>query len=94
MRVKTDEEWKAFAMEKNLQCARVAKTLAATLGVTVKEDRIAGVNVHRVTPAEIDEHHQSHLFLFIHGGAWVLNAGLAGTTKAVVIAARLKIPVV
>ena len=53
-----------------------------------------GVKVHRVTPSEIDENHKNHLFLFIHGGAWVLSGGLSGTTEVVVIAARLKIPVV
>jgi monoterpene epsilon-lactone hydrolase len=34
------------------------------------------------------------VFLFIHGGAWFLNAGLSGTTEAVLIAARMKIPVI
>ena len=52
------------------------------------------MNVHRVTPSEIDDKHKNHLFVYIHGGAWVRNGGVAGTLEPVLIAARLKMPVV
>jgi acetyl esterase/lipase len=52
------------------------------------------VNVYRVRPAEIAAEHKAHLFVHLHGGAYVLNGGEAGTTEAVLIAARLKIPVI
>jgi len=92
--LKTDEEWEAWAEEGNVPSAAAAHSLAEALSVTIQEDKIAGVNIHRVTPSEIDENHQKHLFVYIHGGAWVRNAGKAGTIEAVIIAARLKIPVV
>jgi acetyl esterase/lipase len=91
---KADAEWIALAKERDAQSAEVARGLAEALGVQVEEDKIAGVNVHRVTPPEIDNEHQSHLFVYIHGGGYVFNAGRAGTTEAVIIAARLKMPVV
>ena len=91
---RTDEEWEAWAKDGNVPSAAAARALAEALSVTIQEDKIAGVNVHRVTPSEIDEDHEKHLFVYIHGGAWVRNAGIAGTLEPVLIAARLKIPVV
>ncbi len=35
-----------------------------------------------------------YFFVHIHGGAYVLNAGLAGQTEAIMIAARVGIPVI
>jgi acetyl esterase/lipase len=91
---KTDAEWIALAKERDAKSAEVARGLAEALGVQVEEDKIGGVNVHRVTPPEIDDDHQGHLFVYIHGGGYVFNAGRAGTIEAVIIAARLKMPVV
>ena len=90
----TDKEWEAWAEEGNVPSAAAARALAEALSVTIEEDKIAGVNVHRVTPSEIDEDHQKHLFVYIHGGAWVRNGGVAGALEAVLIAAHLKMPVI
>src|SRR5210317_2077796 len=92
--LKTDEEWEAWAKEGDVPSAKAAQALAKALSVKVEEDEIGGVKVYRVTPPEIDEDHQKHLFVYVHGGAWVRNGGVAGTIEPVVIAARLKIPVV
>jgi len=91
---KTDEEWEAYAKERNVSSATAARALAEALSVTIQEDKIAGVNVHRVTPAETAEGHEEHLFVYIHGGAWFLNGGVAGTLEAVLIAAHLEMQVV
>jgi acetyl esterase/lipase len=92
--LKTTEQWEAWIQEGDVKSAAAARALAEALSVTVKQDKIGGVNVHRVKPPEIDEEHKNHLFVYIHGGAWVRNGGEAGTLEAVLIAARLKIPVV
>lgn len=91
---KTKADWIALAKERDAKSAATARALAEALSVEVKEDKIGGVNVFRVSPSEIDEDHQKHLFVYIHGGAWFLNGGVAGTIEPVVIAARLKMPVV
>jgi acetyl esterase/lipase len=91
--LKTDEEWKAWAKKGDVPTAAMARSLAEALSVTIQEDKIAGVKVYHVTPSEIEKGHQKHLFVYIHGGAWVRNSGVAGTFEAVLIAARLKIPV-
>jgi acetyl esterase/lipase len=91
---KTDEEWLALQMERDTKSESVAHALAEALNIKVEEDKIGGVNVHWVTPSDIDEDHKNQLFVYIHGGAWYLNSGRAGTIEPVVIASRLKMPVV
>jgi acetyl esterase/lipase len=91
---KTAEAWEAWAKGRDVSAAAATRAMAEELSVTIEEDKIAGVNVHRVTPSEIDEGHQKHLFVYIHGGAWVLNSGVAAAREAVLIAAIMKISVV
>ncbi|MBW2248406.1 MAG: alpha/beta hydrolase fold domain-containing protein [Deltaproteobacteria bacterium] len=93
-RFKTAEEWEAWVKEGNVPSAAAARALAEALSVTIEEDMIADVNVHHVTPAETAEEHEKHLFVYIHGGAWVRNGGVAGTLEPVLIAAHLKMPVI
>jgi acetyl esterase/lipase len=92
--LKSVKEWEDFVKEGDVPSAKAARTLAEALSVTVKEDKIAGVPVYRVTPPEIDDAHVKHLFVYIHGGAWVRNGGVAGTIEPVLIASRMKIHVV
>jgi len=91
---KTAKEWETWAKEGNVPSAAAARALAKSLSVMIQEDKIDGVNVHHVTPAATTTEHKNHLFVYIHGGAWVRNGGIAGTLEAVLIAARLKIPVI
>jgi acetyl esterase/lipase len=90
----TDAEWIALATQRDAESEVVARGLAEALGVQVTDEQIAGVSVHRVVPPEIDAAHEGHLFVYIHGGGYVFNAGRAGTIEAVVIAAHLKMPVI
>ena len=89
----TRAQWEAFINETDARAATRARTLAKNLSVTVEKDKIGGVNVYRVTPAQIDPKHKDHLLIYLHGGAYIVYSGEAGTTEAVLIAARLKIPV-
>ena len=89
----TREQWEGWISKRDAQAAAVAQALAKELAVTVEHTRIDRVNVYRVTPAEIDPKHKNHLFIYLHGGAFVLNGGEAGTTEAVLIADRAKMPV-
>ena len=71
-----------------------AQQLAEKLGVTIKEEKIAGVVVRYITPSTIDPKHKNRLFIHTHGGAYILNSGLAGTGEAILIAHYSKIAVV
>ena len=89
----TRKQWEEWISEGDAKTAVGARALAKALSVTVEHRRIGGVNVHHVTPAEIDPQHKNNLFVYLHGGAYILNCGEAGTTEAVLIAARVKMPV-
>jgi monoterpene epsilon-lactone hydrolase len=89
----TRKQWEEWISERDAKTAVGARALAKALSVAVEHRRIGGVNVHRATPAEIDPQHKNNLFVYLHGGAYILNSGEAGTTEAVLIAARVKMPV-
>lgn len=90
IRFETDEEWLKWVKERDSQASKAADTLAEALSVRVESDTIAGVNVFHLTPAEIDGDHSNHLFVYIHGGAWVLNGGNAGNIEPILISSRLR----
>jgi len=90
----TPEEWTASISMPNAGNAQRAQALAERWSVTITESEIAGVVVRTVTPAEIDAAHISRLFVHVHGGAYVLGGGLAGTPEAVMIAHFARIHVV
>jgi acetyl esterase/lipase len=89
----TEEEWLVNIKEKDAGAAVAAQSIAKALNVTIKEDKIAGVNVHWLYPPEIGEEHKSHLFIYIHGGAYIYNGGMAGLVEPALIAHHLKIKV-
>ena len=90
----TTEQWIALIQTMDEQTAAGARQVAKALSVTVQHDTVAGVNIYRVTPPEIASEHKNHLFFHVHGGAYILNGGEAGTFEAVLIASHLKIPVI
>ena len=55
------------------------------LPVSVAPDEIAGVNVFNVVPDGIDAAHEDHFFVHVHGGAYVLGGGVAGTAEAIAV---------
>jgi len=60
---KTVKEWETWAKEGNVPSAAAARALAKSLAVMIQEDKIDGVNVHRVTPAATTTEHKKHLFV-------------------------------
>jgi acetyl esterase/lipase len=83
---------RALVAEADAMATAKAHELRDRVGATVTPDEIAGVAVFHVTPATIDPRHAAHLFVYVHGGAYILNAGEAGTAEAILIAHRLGIP--
>ncbi len=90
---RSEAEWVTLVEERNELNRANVRVLADQLALTVEEERISGVRTYRVSPPEIDRRHQDHLFVYVHGGAYVLNAGEAGLGEAMLIAARTKMPV-
>ncbi len=90
----TPEEWAELISPLNAANAQRAEALAVRWSVAITESEIAGVTVRTVTPADIDPANENRLFVHAHGGAYVVGAGRAGLPEAILIARRVKIPVV
>ena len=86
----SEDEWLAVIGEMDAGKAEATVALADQWKVSVEHDTIAGVDVHWVTPSEIDPRHEDHLFVYVHGGAFVLSEGVAGAAEAVLIADRAR----
>ena len=90
----TDEEWIRVISAHDSKSVQLAKDLSESLSVAIEEDEIAGVSVRWLTPAGIDPANRDRLFVHTHGGAYVLNNGLAGAAEGILIAHGAKIQVV
>ena len=65
------------------QAVALAPVLAAMFPHTVQRRQIAGVNVHEITPANLDPAKSGRLLVNFHGGGYALNGGEASTGEAV-----------
>lgn len=56
------------------------------MNVTIQRTEMSGVGVYEVTPAVIASDHEQNVFLYLHGGAYVFNAGDNAVSEAALIA--------
>ncbi len=85
------EEWRAMIAQFPNQTD--LETLATQANVTIEAGKIAGVAVYRVAPkGGARPPHASHVFLYVHGGAYVFGGGDAAVPEAAVISAFAGIP--
>jgi len=87
------QEWEDAISAKNAATAKIAQSLAERWSVNIAEDEISGVTVRTLTPTDIDPANANRLFVHLHGGAYVLNGGMAGVAEAILIAHRARIQV-
>ena len=82
--VPADEaEWLKFVSESDSQAGAEIAAAIEALPVSVTAAEIAGVQVFHVVPDTIDAAHADHVFVHVHGGAYVLHGGLAATAEAI-----------
>ena len=82
----TIEEWQAFVAAADEPAIAGAQALEAALPVVVEHDEIGGVDVYHVVPDQISPAHSEHLFVHVHGGAYMINGGPACVTEALLLA--------
>ena len=85
-----DEEWLELIAADDQAKEREVQTAIDQAAVSVERDEIDGVAVYHVIPDEIDPSREDHLFLHVHGGAYILNGGVACVGEALVIALSTK----
>jgi len=90
---KTNEDWFAFIRAVDQRGLAEVEAFTKRFKVTIEDDKIAGVTVYRVTPANIDPANKNRLFVHAHGGAYVVYGGRAGLAEAILVAHRANIPV-
>lgn len=81
-----DEGWYSFFYSAPMNDPDTARTLAARYDVVIEQAEIAGVNTFTAIPPNISERNRDRLIVCLHGGAFVLGAGLGGACEAIFMA--------
>ena len=89
----TYAEWKSKIEQVDASDTAKFVAILSQADVSIDRDKLAGIDVHRITPLEVAVENETRLFLYIHGGAYVFGSGDAGLGEAVLIADRIGIPV-
>jgi acetyl esterase/lipase len=89
----SESEWFTVIAQMDEGKAEVVYGLSEQFSISIKQEKIEGIDVYQLTPAEVDPRHEDHLFVYVHGGAFVLNGGEAGLAEPIVIAHRSKMRV-
>jgi monoterpene epsilon-lactone hydrolase len=90
---RTTADWAELIAKRRQKLGADGLALAKKLSVAVRGDRIEGVAVYHLVPEAVAGGHGHHLFVFLHGGAYVFGSGEEGLLEGVMLAARLKMPV-
>ena len=83
---KSMDEWRKITGGYTEWASKNAEETAKKLGVTITEEKIAGVTVRTLTPKTIDADKQDKIIYYIHGGGYVFGEGVAGTTEGTLMA--------
>ena len=89
----SEAEWFAVIAQMDEGKAEAVHDLSEQFSISIEQEKVKGINVYQVTPAEVDPLHKDHLFVYVHGGAFVLNGGEAGLAEPIIIAHRCKMRV-
>jgi monoterpene epsilon-lactone hydrolase len=82
----SDAEWLALITARDRAMATEVREAIDQSPVSVDRDEIERVTVYHVTPDEIDPVHEEHLFVHVHGGAYIFGGGEACVAEALAIA--------
>jgi monoterpene epsilon-lactone hydrolase len=95
MQIEPQSEAEWFAVIAQFDAGKVdnVRALSEQFSVSVEQEEIEGVNVYHVAPDEVDPRHEDHLFVYVHGGAFVLNGGEGGLAEPILLAHRAKMRV-
>lgn len=85
--------WRELVQQRNAQQKKKIKNMRKQLGVSVELLEIAGVTVRKLTPKEVSPHFENHVYIDVHGGAYVFFGGLPSIEEGLLIASRLGITV-
>jgi len=90
---KSKEEWNDWIEYSREPGEEGAKKWAKKYNVSIKKEMIDGVSVYYLTPLSLLTKKNKHLFVYLHGGAYIFGGGMSGLSEAILIASRAQIPV-
>ena len=90
----TYHEWLDLIQKTNAEQKKKIKNMRKAFAVTVSKEIINGVTVRVVTPEHISPEFKDHVYIDVHGGAFVFFKGLPSIEEGILIAARLGIKVI
>jgi len=85
---KSKAEWKEWAEYAQESGTYGAKEWAKQYGVSIKKERIGGIDVYFLTPGKFAPEVAKRLFVFLHGGGYVFGGGMSGLSEGILIANR------
>jgi monoterpene epsilon-lactone hydrolase len=88
----TADEWRKLQRNEDAEGQKLTLAAAQAVGAKIEATEVAGVSCFRVTPRELPAENEHRLIFHVHGGAFVFNAGVAGTGEAVLLADACKTP--
>jgi len=91
---KTKEEWKEWVEYTKVSREYGVKKQAEKYNVSIKKEMIDSINVYTITPISLANKNTKHLFVYLHGGAYIFGGGMSALSEAMLIASRAKIPVI
>lgn len=86
-------KWREVIHQRNAQQKKRIKKMRKQLNVSVELMEVAGVSVRKLTPEVLCPRYENHIYLDIHGGAYVFFGGLPSIEEGLLIASRLGIVV-
>ncbi len=88
------EQWRDAIAAENSRIATAVQDAISVHEVTIEAIELDGVAAYHLVPRELDPAKERLVYLNIHGGAYVLYAGLAGLVGAVPAAVHLQMEVI
>lgn len=86
-------EWLERVQQRNTQHKKRVKQMRKQFNITMELVSVEGVPVRKLTPPVVSDRFKDHVYLDIHGGAFVYYGGLSSIDEGILIAARLGIVV-
>jgi len=90
----TYHEWLELIQKNNADQKKKIKNMRKAFAVTVSKETINGVTVRVVIPERMSPEFEDHVYIDVHGGAYVFFAGLPSIEEGILIAVRLGIKVI
>jgi acetyl esterase/lipase len=85
------EGWRAAIGRQEAAAAELMAQFLARVPVRVEQAEAGGVRVFWVTPNQPAPEHREHLFVYVHGGAFIKGGGIGAAFEAMAMANRMGI---